>query len=282
VPYADAPAPYLSAAGNPSAAIRVLRARVLGRPWSPMRRRGTPAYAPRACAQVQEYAPENLDSLDVFAQPPSPESSYGQPEAASEDFAKEPPATPAHLNLTLLNVPPALDAQAVLPRPLHVVLNHTYAQRESEARAALTLAAMVPLCFRRSHPVHRLAERRSCECETVSGAQTGCHDAPAALAPVERVRWRCPVRRSGSWSSLQDNISLWACRVHKRRWHSARPVGISPSTSPQCCTKQAAATGRRVLPQRHHRSAQCRSEWQVYRKDMCRHKQRPHMGLQLL
>lgn len=36
---------------------------------------------------------------------------------------------PPHLQLTLLNVPPAVDAQAVLPRPQHVILNHTYCQR---------------------------------------------------------------------------------------------------------------------------------------------------------
>ena len=30
--------------------------------------------------EVQEYAPENLDSLNVFEQPPSPDSSYGRPE----------------------------------------------------------------------------------------------------------------------------------------------------------------------------------------------------------
>lgn len=36
---------------------------------------------------------------------------------------------PPHLQLTLLNVPPALDAQAVLPRPQHVILNHLYCQR---------------------------------------------------------------------------------------------------------------------------------------------------------
>jgi 5'-AMP-activated protein kinase, regulatory beta subunit len=84
--------------------------------------------------EVQEYAPENLDSLTVFDQPPSPDSSYGRPEAVPEDYLKEPPTTPAHLNLTLLNVPPALDAQAVLPRPLHVILNHAYVQREVEVR----------------------------------------------------------------------------------------------------------------------------------------------------
>jgi hypothetical protein len=108
--------------------------------------------------------PENLDGVSGFDPPPSPPArcvkwemwycpmagragwpkeaclrgetkpcccahSYNNPHPATEDYAKEPPAMPPHLQLTLLNVPPALDAQAVLPRPQHVILNHTYCQR---------------------------------------------------------------------------------------------------------------------------------------------------------
>ena len=43
--------------------------------------------------------------------------SYNMPLPTPEDYAKEPPAMPPHLQLTLLNVPPALDATASLPRP---------------------------------------------------------------------------------------------------------------------------------------------------------------------
>ena len=57
--------------------------------------------------------------------------SYNQPLPVAEDYTKEPPPAPAHLQLTLLNVPPAIDATATLPRPQHVVLNHTYCQRAS-------------------------------------------------------------------------------------------------------------------------------------------------------
>ena len=49
----------------------------------------------------------------------------------AEDFVKDPPPAPAHLQLTLLNVPPALGATASLPRPQHVVLNHVYCQRST-------------------------------------------------------------------------------------------------------------------------------------------------------
>ena len=79
--------------------------------------------------EVQEYVPENLGSLSGFEPPPSPTSSYANPPAQASDFVKEPPAMPPQLQLSLLNVPPALDAIAALPRPQHVVLNHLYLRR---------------------------------------------------------------------------------------------------------------------------------------------------------
>ena len=59
--------------------------------------------------------------------------SYNNPRQVAEDFAKDPPAMPPHLQLTLLNVPPAMDATASLPRPQHVILNHLYCQRNSRS-----------------------------------------------------------------------------------------------------------------------------------------------------
>mmetsp|Transcript_35251 Transcript_35251/g.78447 ORF Transcript_35251/g.78447 Transcript_35251/m.78447 type:complete len:269 (-) Transcript_35251:625-1431(-) len=85
--------------------------------------------------EVHEYVPENLDGLSGFEPPPSPPSSYNNPTPVAEDYAKEPPMMPPHLQLTLLNVPPALDAQAVLPRPQHVILNHVYCQRGQNVNA---------------------------------------------------------------------------------------------------------------------------------------------------
>ena len=38
--------------------------------------------------------------------------SYNNAPPVPEDYAKEPPIMPPHLQLTLLNVPPAMDAQA--------------------------------------------------------------------------------------------------------------------------------------------------------------------------
>lgn len=57
-----------------------------------------------------------------------PSRSYASQPPATEDFLKEPPAMPPQLQLSLLNVPPAMDAIAALPRPQHVILNHIYLQ----------------------------------------------------------------------------------------------------------------------------------------------------------
>ncbi|GBF94195.1 hypothetical protein Rsub_06465 [Raphidocelis subcapitata] len=84
--------------------------------------------------EVQEYAPENLDNVSGFDPPPSPPSSYCNPPPAAEDYAKEPPLMPPHLQLTLLNVP-AAEAGASLPRPQHVILGHLYLQRGQSTNA---------------------------------------------------------------------------------------------------------------------------------------------------
>ncbi|OUS44052.1 hypothetical protein BE221DRAFT_23258 [Ostreococcus tauri] len=76
--------------------------------------------------EVQEYVPEILDSLDAFTAPASPPASYDCSPFHSDDFSKDPPPIPPQLNMTLLNVPMVPDAPNLLPRPQHVVLNHTY------------------------------------------------------------------------------------------------------------------------------------------------------------
>ena len=63
--------------------------------------------------------------------------SYSNPMPTPDDYAKEPPAMPPHLQLTLLNVPPTSDAAAPLPRPQHVVLNHLYCQRTSQGNGLI-------------------------------------------------------------------------------------------------------------------------------------------------
>ena len=91
--------------------------------------------------EVQEYIAENLDGLASFEPPPSPPSSYANPPPVAEDFVKEPPLLPPQLQLSLLNVPPAIDATAALPRPQHVVLNHMYLQRAGQMNTAIVVGA---------------------------------------------------------------------------------------------------------------------------------------------
>ncbi|KAF6254171.1 hypothetical protein COO60DRAFT_1543014 [Scenedesmus sp. NREL 46B-D3] len=79
--------------------------------------------------EVQEYVPENLENVSGFDPPPSPPASYNSPHPVAEDYAKEPPGMPPHLQLTLLNVPSSAEGDASLPRPQHVILNHIYIQR---------------------------------------------------------------------------------------------------------------------------------------------------------
>lgn len=89
--------------------------------------------------EVQEYIPENLDNMAGFEPPPSPPSSYDCPFPVPEDFAKEPPIVPPHLQLTLLNVPPSPEMPTTLPRPQHVILNHLYVEKGKTARSVLAL-----------------------------------------------------------------------------------------------------------------------------------------------
>ncbi|EFJ29089.1 hypothetical protein SELMODRAFT_170984 [Selaginella moellendorffii] len=92
--------------------------------------------------EVQEYVPENLDNVVSFEPPLSPDSSYTNPFPGPEDFAKEPPAVPPHLHLTLLNVPASSgDAPASMPRPQHVILNHLYVEKGRSSRSVLALGA---------------------------------------------------------------------------------------------------------------------------------------------
>ena len=89
--------------------------------------------------EVQEYVPEILDSLDAFTAPPSPPASYDCAMYTADDFAKDPPPLPPQLHLTLLNMPMVLDAPNLLPRPQHVVLNHTYCDGTKSANGVQVL-----------------------------------------------------------------------------------------------------------------------------------------------
>lgn len=92
---------------------------------------------------MQDYVPEDTGSISGFEPPQSPEGSYNNTEFNQEDFAKEPPMVPPHLNLTLLNVP-ALCTEVpppALSRPQHVVLNHLYMQKGKSGPSVVALGS---------------------------------------------------------------------------------------------------------------------------------------------
>ena len=79
---------------------------------------------------LQDYVPEDVESISGFEPPQSPESSYTNLQLGSEDYAKEPPLVPPHLQMTLLKVPSSyMEIPPPLSRPQHVVLNHLYMQK---------------------------------------------------------------------------------------------------------------------------------------------------------
>ncbi|XP_074586131.1 SNF1-related protein kinase regulatory subunit beta-1-like [Curcuma longa] len=85
---------------------------------------------------VSEYVPEILEGVSEFEAPPSPNSSYGVSLPVDEDFAKEPPALPSQLQLTVLG---SQDAEESSLKPQHVVLNHVFIEK---GRASQSLVAV--------------------------------------------------------------------------------------------------------------------------------------------
>ncbi|CAN0898696.1 SNF1-related protein kinase regulatory subunit beta-1 [Linum grandiflorum] len=81
---------------------------------------------------VNDYVPENPDSVSEFEAPASPESSYGNMLPSEEEFAKEPVVVPPQLHLTVLGMensgePPASSSPP--SKPQHVVLNHLFIEK---------------------------------------------------------------------------------------------------------------------------------------------------------
>ncbi|XP_038712279.1 SNF1-related protein kinase regulatory subunit beta-2 [Tripterygium wilfordii] len=91
---------------------------------------------------LKDYVPEDLGSISSFEPPQSPEASYNSLQLGSEDFAKEPPLVPPHLQTTLLNVPAScMEIPSPLPRPQHVVLNHLYMQKGKNSPSVVALGS---------------------------------------------------------------------------------------------------------------------------------------------
>ncbi|XP_047317755.1 SNF1-related protein kinase regulatory subunit beta-2-like [Impatiens glandulifera] len=92
---------------------------------------------------LQDYVPEDVESISEFEPPQSPDSSYSNLQLGSEDFSKEPPSVPPHLQMTLLNVPTSTHFEIPPPfsRPQHVVLNHLYMQKGKSGSPVVALGS---------------------------------------------------------------------------------------------------------------------------------------------
>ena len=86
---------------------------------------------------LQDYVPENLDSVTEFEAPGSPNSSYGQAFLREEDFAKEPVVVPSQLHLTVLNTDNQDGASS--SKPQHIVLNHLFIEKGWASQSVVAL-----------------------------------------------------------------------------------------------------------------------------------------------
>ncbi|KAJ4900072.1 5'-AMP-activated protein kinase beta-2 subunit protein [Raphanus sativus] len=93
---------------------------------------------------LQDYVPEDIQSISGFEPPQSPEASYSSLLLGAEDYSKEPPLVPPHLQMTLLNLPPGNNPDGPsppLPRPQHVILNHLYMQKGKSGPSVVALGS---------------------------------------------------------------------------------------------------------------------------------------------
>lgn len=91
---------------------------------------------------AQDYVPEDIQSISGFEPPQSPESSYSNLLLGADDYSKEPPVVPPHLQMTLLNLPSLNpDIPPPLPRPQHVILNHLYMQKGKSGPSVVALGS---------------------------------------------------------------------------------------------------------------------------------------------
>ncbi|KAK1277895.1 SNF1-related protein kinase regulatory subunit beta-1 [Acorus gramineus] len=90
---------------------------------------------------VQDYVPENLDSVSEFEAPASPDSSYRHMYPLDEDFAKEPHVVPPQLHLTVLGMDDhqLLEEEEPPSKPRHVVLNHLFIEKGWAAHSLVAL-----------------------------------------------------------------------------------------------------------------------------------------------
>ncbi|KAL3850196.1 hypothetical protein ACJIZ3_012078 [Penstemon smallii] len=87
---------------------------------------------------VNDYVPENLDSVAEFEAPPSPDSSYSQSFLGDEDFGKDPMAVPPQLQSTVLGSEDK-EAASSSTKPQHVVLNHLFIEKGWSSQSVVAL-----------------------------------------------------------------------------------------------------------------------------------------------
>ncbi|XP_038980708.1 SNF1-related protein kinase regulatory subunit beta-1-like isoform X2 [Phoenix dactylifera] len=85
---------------------------------------------------VHDYVPENLESVSEFEAPPSPNSSYGWSFPVDEDFAKEPPALPPQMHVTVLGPQSNEDSPK---KPQHVLLDHLFIEKGWASQSLVSL-----------------------------------------------------------------------------------------------------------------------------------------------
>ncbi|XP_072959381.1 SNF1-related protein kinase regulatory subunit beta-1-like [Typha angustifolia] len=85
---------------------------------------------------LHEYVPENIESVTEFESPPSPDSSYSFLPPLDQDYAKEPPALPSQLHLTVLGMQNSEESST---KPQHVVLNHLFIEKGLGSQSLVAL-----------------------------------------------------------------------------------------------------------------------------------------------
>ncbi|XP_073155515.1 SNF1-related protein kinase regulatory subunit beta-1-like [Henckelia pumila] len=87
---------------------------------------------------VNNYVPENLDSVAEFEAPASPDSSYSQAFPGEEDFAKDPMLVPPQLQSTVLGSENCKETTSS-SKPQHVELNHLFVEKGRSSQSVVAL-----------------------------------------------------------------------------------------------------------------------------------------------
>ncbi|KAL2467074.1 5'-AMP-activated protein kinase beta-2 subunit protein [Abeliophyllum distichum] len=91
---------------------------------------------------LKDYVPDATESIAHFEPPQSPESSYNNLYPGPDEYEKEPPMVPPHLEYTLLNTPsPHMEIPPPLSKPQYVVLNHLYMQKNTSSPSVVALGS---------------------------------------------------------------------------------------------------------------------------------------------